>query len=339
MMKTMKCYRTLAWALLFLVVAALPSCNNNDQKAKKARSSGGTSEILVVTQNEEQWEGMIGDSIRAFFLQPQYGLPQPEPLNKLSHIKVDGFVDMFKKHKCLLIVEINPNLEKTVVETGENLWSAPQRVIKIVAPNRTEWCKTFNEQKEACKVLYDKVERERIMSVLRPSVDTKIGNRIKEKYGFDMTIPSGFFIAKDEPDFLWIRKELEKNSFGIFIYTTPYKDTLQLEMNSLVSVRDRLLQQYVPGPADGSFMTTEKEFVPPVVNYISGYPTGFAAETRGMWCLVGDYMAGPFISYTFPDNKTGNLVTLEGYVYYPNHDKRDDLLQLQSILYSVNYEE
>ena len=246
---------------------------------------------------------------------------------------------MFKKHKCLLIVEIDPNLDKAVVETGEDLWSAPQRVMKIVAPNRAEWCRVFNEQKEAYKVMYDKVERERIMSVLRPSTDVKIGNRIKDKLGFNLTIPSGFFISKDEPDFMWIRKELDKNSFGIFIYTTPYEDTLQLELNSLVSVRDRLLQKYVPGPADGSFMTTEKEFVPPVVNYISGYPTGFAAEVRGMWCLVGDYMAGPFVSYTFPDEKTGNLVTLEGYVYYPNHDKRDDLLQLQSILYSVSFDE
>ena len=87
-------------------------------------------------------------------------------------------------------------------------------------------------------------------------------------------------------------------------------------------------------------MATEKhEDMPPIVNYISTFPTGFAAEMRGMWCLVGDYMAGPFISYTFPDNRTGNLVTLEGYVYYPNHDKRDDLLQLQAILYSIKMPE
>lgn len=327
--------------LFFLAMSMLlmSACGNQKEGSRKDRSAGGTSEILVVTQNDDQWNGMIGDTIRAFFLQPQYGLPQPEAMNKLSHINVNGFNDMFKKHKCLLIVEINPNLEKPVVETGEDLWAAPQRVMKIVAPDRTSWCKVFNEQKEAYKVMYDKVERERIMSVLRPSNDVKITQRIKEKMGFDITIPSGFFISKDEPDFMWIRKELEKNSFGIFIYTTPYKDTVQLEMSSLVSLRDRLMQRYVPGPADGSFMTTEKEFVPPMVNYISHYPTGFAAEMRGMWCLVGDYMAGPFISYTFPDNKTGNLVTLEGYVYYPNHDKRDDLLQLQSILYSIRMDE
>ena len=322
-----------------LLLVAFTSCDFDKDGPRKDRSAGGTSEILVVTQNDEQWDGMIGDTIRAFFLQAQYGLPQPEALNKLSHINVSGFNDMFKKHKNLLIVEINPNLEKTVVETGEDVWAAPQRVVKIVAPNRTAWCQTFNEQKEAYKVMYDKVERDRILSVLRPSNDVSVTQKIKTKMGFDMTIPSGFFISKDEPDFMWIRKELEKNSFGIFIYTTPYKDTVQLDLNNLITVRDRILQKYVPGPSDGSFMTTEKEFVPPIVNYTSNFPTGFAAEMRGMWCLVGDYMAGPFISYSFPDNRTGNLVTVEGYVYYPNHDKRDDLLQLQSLIYSIRFPE
>jgi len=319
------------------MMTALVSCEQGDKVAKKDRSAGGTSEIMVVTQNDEQWDGMIGDTIRAFFLQAQYGLPQPEAINKLTHINVSGLSDMFKKHKCILLVEINPDIDKPVVETGEDVWAAPQRVLKIIAPDRTSWCEAFEQHKEAFKVMYDKVERDRIMSVLRPSTDVEIGKRIKEKMGFDMTVPSGFYIAVDEPDFMWIRKELPKNSFGIFIYSTPYKDTVQLELNSLVSVRDRMLQQHVPGPSDGSFMTTEKEFVPPMINYISNFPTGFAAEMRGMWCLVGDYMAGPFVSYSFPDNNTGNLVTVEGFVYYPNHDKRDDLLQLQSILYTVDF--
>ena len=335
----MKHFNKTSFLLLTLLAFIVTSCNYDKEKPRKDRSAGGTSEILVVTQNDEQWNGMIGDTIRAFFLQPQYGLPQPEALNKLTHINVSGFSDMFKKHKCLLIVEINPNIDKTVVETGEDVWAAPQRVIKIVAPNRTAWCQTFNEQKEAYKVMYDKVERDRIMTVLRPSNNVDITSQIKKKMGFDITIPSGFFISKDEPDFLWIRKELEKNSYGIFIYTTPYTDTLQLELNNLVTVRDRMLQKYVPGPTNGSFMTTEKEDMPPIVNYTSNYPTGFAAEMKGMWCLVGDYMAGPFISYTFPDERSGNLVTLEGYVYYPNHDKRDDLLQLQAILHSVKMPE
>ena len=336
----MKMKRSNIVLLSLLFVAMLfSSCDQNGNRGKKDRSAGGTSEILVVTQNDEQWDGVIGDSIRAFFLQAQYGLPQPEPLNKLTHINVSGFADMFRKHKCILLVEVDPKLDKPVMETGEDLWAAPQRVLKIIAPDRYSWCEEFNKHKEAFKLMYDKVERERIMNVLRPSTEAQIVKRIQEKMGFTMTVPSGFFIAKDEPDFMWIRKELPKSSFGILIYTTPYKDTLQLEPNSLISFRDLILQKYVPGPADGSFMTTEKEFVPPMVNYISTFPTGFAAEMRGMWCLVGDYMAGPFISYSFADNNTGNLVTVEGFVYNPNQKKRDELLQLEAILYSVSYPE
>lgn len=335
----MKPYSKTLFVLMTLLLFGATSCMDSKEGPKKDRSAGGTSEILIVTQNDEQWNGMIGDTIRNFFLQAQYGLPQPEALNKLSHLNVNGFNDMFKKHKCILLVEINPNLQEAVVETGEDLWAAPQRVVKIIAPNRTSWCETFSRQKEAYKVMYDQVERARILSVLRPSNDTKVTQRIKDKFGFDMIVPSGFFISKEEDDFMWIRKELEKNSFGIFIYTTPYKDTIQLERENLITVRDRMMQRYVPGPAEGSFMTTEKEFVPPLVNYISTFPTGFAAEMRGMWCLVGDYMAGPFVSYTFPDNHTGNLVTMEGYIYYPNHDKRDDLLQVQSLLYSIKMPE
>lgn len=335
-MKKIQLFAIVALAMIAFLFAG---CDGKERLGRKDRSAGGTSEILVVTQNNEQWDGMIGDTIRAFFLQPQYGLPQPEAINKLTHVNVSGFSDMFKKHKCLLLVEIDPKLDKPVIETGEDLWAAPQRVMKIIAPDRTSWCGTFNQHKEALKVMYDKVERDRIMSVLRPSTDTKIVQAIKDRFGFNLSVPSGFYISINEPNFMWIHKELEKNSFGIFIYTTPYKDTMQLELNSLVSVRDRYLQKHIPGPTDGSFMTTEKEFVPPLLNYVSNYPTGFAAEMRGMWCLVGDYMAGPFISYSFPDEKTGNLVTLEGYVYYPNHDKRDDLLQLQSILYSLKFDE
>lgn len=326
----------LAMALLMFGAAA---CDFGEGKSRKERSAGGTCEILVVTQNEDQWEGMMGDTIRAFFMQPQYGLPQPEALFKLSHVNVDGFGDMFKKHKCLLIAEINPELDHPIVEMGEDVWSAPQQVIKIVAPDRTSWCQTFEGQKEAYKIKYDKVERDRMLSVLRPSNDVNVTQKVKEKLGFDITIPAGYVIAKNEPDFMWIRKELEKSSLGIFIYTTPYTDTMQLERNDLISQRDRMMRQYVPGPADGSFMTTEKEDMPPMVTYIPYFPTGFAAEMRGMWCLVGDYMAGPFVSYTFPDNRTGNLVTLEGYVYYPNQNKRNDLLQVQSILFSIKMPE
>lgn len=327
--------RSLFFAVMMLLVVAMSACDEKPAVSRKDRSAGGTSEILVVTQNLEQWDGVIGDSIRHFFLDYQYGLPQPEAKNNLAHINVSGFNDMFRKHKCILEVEIDPGLEKAKAETAENLWAAPQRYVKITAPSRAAWVELFEKQKDVYALWYRKVERERIMSVFRPSVDNDIRNAIAKKMGFELILPQGFYIAKNEQDFMWIRKELERSSANIVIYQTPYLDTAQFGVESLVAMRNMMMQRFIPGPSEGSFMSTEVEFVPPLLSYVPDFPAGYAVEMRGMWRVENDYMGGPFVSYTFADSSTGNLVTVEGFYYEPNQKKRDQLLQLESIIYSL----
>ena len=324
---------------IIVLACLMTACGTKPQTPRKDRSVGGTSEIMVVTQNDQQWEGIIGDSIRHFFLDYQYGLPQPESRNELSHIRAAGFSDMFKKHKCILEVEIDPSKEKAVAETAEDLWAAPQRYVKITAPNAAAWLELFDKQKEVYQQWFDKVERERILNVFRPTKDEKIADAIAKKFGFTLIVPQGFFIAKDEPDFMWIRKELERSSACIVIYQTPYKDTIQFSSASLVAMRDMTMQQYIPGPLEGSYMATETELYPPMVTTVNDFPAGYTEEMRGMWRVVNDFMGGPFVSYTFADSRTGNLVTVEGYYYEPNQKKRSPLLQLEAIAYSLKFVE
>ena len=324
-------------ALLIVLAIMATACDDSTRTARKDRSVGGTSEILVVTQNPEQWDGRIGDSIRHFFLDYQYGLPQPESCNELAHVTTQGFSDMFKKHKCIIEVEINPNLEKAVAETSQDAVAAPQRYVKISAPNVTAWVELFDRQKELYKQWFDQVERERILQFFRPNLDADIANAIAKKFGFKLTVPQGFYIAKNEPNFMWMRKELERSSADIVIYQTPYKDTLQLETPSLLAMRNLMEGQYIPGPSEGSYMSTETEFVPPLVTTVRDFPAGYAKEMRGMWRVEGNYMGGPFVSYTFADPKTGMLVTVEGFYYEPNQKKRTPLLQLEAIAYSLQF--
>ena len=324
--------------IIVLLAVVLTSCE--EQRAgRKDRSTGGTSEILVVTQNNDQWNGRIGDSIRHCFLEYQYGLPQPEARNDLAHINAAGFSDLFKKHKNILEVEINPSLEKAVATTAADQWAAPQRYVKISAPDVTSWVELFEQQKEVDQQWFDKVERERILNVFRPTKDEDIAAAIAKRFGFTLVVPQGFFIAKDEADFMWLRKEQERSSACIVIYQTPYKDTIQFSTPSLVAMRDMMMQQYIPGPLEGSYMATETEFVPPMVKQVKDYPAGYTVEMRGMWRVENDFMGGPFVSYTFADSRTGNLVTVEGYYYEPNQKKRNMLLQLESIAYSLQFVE
>jgi hypothetical protein len=322
---------------VILMVSMMTACAENRNRSGKDRSTGGTAEIMVVVQNEDQWTGRIGDSIRHFFCDYQYGLPQPESRNEVKHILEAGFTDLFKNHKCIFQVEINPSLEKAVAETAVDLWAAPQRYVKLSAPNITTWVELFEKQKEVYQQWFDVVERERILNVFRPTKDEAIENAIAKKFGFTLTVPQGFYIAKDEPDFMWLRKEQERSSADIVIYQTPYRDTMQFETNSLIAMRNMMVGQYIPGPSEGSYMGTETEFVPPLVTQVKDFPAGFAEEMRGMWKVENDFMGGPFVSYTFVN--ADKLATVEGFYYEPNQKKRNMMLQLESIAYSLKFVE
>ena len=326
-------------AIVVLIASMMVSCSEEAKTFRKDRSVGGTREILVITQNPDQWDGTIGDTLRHFFLQDQYGLPQPESRNNLAHINAEAFSDMFKKHKCIIEVEIDPSLQQAVAKTMEDNWAAPQRYVKISAPDNASWVELFDKQKEIYQQWFDKVERERILNVFRPTKDDDIADAIAKKFGFTLIVPQGFYIAKSERDFMWLRKELERSSADIVIYQTPYRDTLQFETKALLSMRDLMMGQYIPGPSEGSYMGTETEHEQPVVTTASQFPAGYAKEMRGMWKVFNNYMGGPFVSYTFNDNHTGQLVTIEGFYYEPNQKKRNALLQLESIAYSLKFVE
>jgi len=311
----------------------LYSCSATETRVP--RSVGVTSEILVVVQNKEQWKGFIGDTIRAFFEQIQYGLPQDESIFKLANIEVSNLSDMFKKHRNLFIVELNANLKEAKIESKSDGWAKPQRIIRITAPDMQSWIAAFDKNKDAFKLQYNQTERNRILDMFRPLNDGKLSQLVFQSNGIKMLIPQGFYIAKNVGNFIWLRREFEDHSEGLFLYTLPYVDTAQFSFNQLITVRDSLLQKYVPGPSAGSFMSTDKVFITPHLSRTNTYITDFAVEVRGVWNVVGDFMAGPFVSYTFVDPRYQRLVSVEGYVYSPNKDKRDKLRQMESLLYSV----
>ena len=330
--------------MMMFLIASFSSCVNdnevgsNDKKEiRKDRSVGGTSEVLLITQNDEQWNGQMGQAVRDFFEQEQYGLPQPEKNFKVAHINIDAFNDMFKRHRNLIIAKIDEDIKNPLVETQKNWMSEPQYVIRITAPSEESWVKVFESQKEGLKLMFDQNERERFMEFFRPTTDSKIVAQLKKKFGVTMNIPEGYFIGVDQDDFMWIRKETDDMSMAFMVYELPYKDTSDFNPDNIIRVRDSIAKKYIPGPIDGSYMTTDKDFLVPVFQTLPKFPAGYAVETRGLWNVVGDFMAGPFVSYSIVNPEHNKIITAEGWVYYPNKNKRDLLRQQESILYSLKF--
>jgi len=325
--------------LVLVLVTAFSSCSEKNVQQRKDRSVGGSSEILLVTQNDEQWNGSIGEAVRGYFEEEQYGLPQPEKTYKVVNINMSALNDMFKKHRNLIIAEINQELPNPVIESENDWMSSPQYAIRIKAKDAETWIKVFDSQKDKLKTAFDGNERERFMNFFRPNANTDAMNKVRNTFGFSMVVPKDFCISVDRDNYMSITKDAETKGLlmNLIIYELPYNSESDFSDNHLVRVRDSVVRKYIAGPTDGSYMITDLEFVPPVFTVLPDFPAGYAVEMRGMWNMHNEFMAGPFVSYTFVDPQHTKLYTVEGFVYYPNKEKRDFLKQLESMIYSIKF--
>jgi len=322
---------------VFVLVIILASCG--DQKPGEiTRSSGKTAEMLVATNSETRWEGAVGNSIRDFFNQDYEFLPQVEPLFEMAHLPISNLLGnkMFKVHHNILIVEIDENAKENTIEARKDFWAQPQRIINIKSPSDEAFVKFFDEQKESILSIFMDSEYERLQKTFYAFRDREIMNDIRDIFGFTLEVPSGFYVAKKKANFMWIRKETQHHSQGLIIYTYDYVDTLAFDEARIISFRNTITEEFIPGPSEGSYMVVAEEYSPILSNKID-FQGLFAVDTRALWRLENDFMGGPFINYTFVNENTNQVVTIDGYVYAPNKPKRDLLIQMEAIARSIKF--
>jgi hypothetical protein len=317
----------------------LASCTMSETGMRP--STGAVNELLIVTNDKAQWQGELGDTLKAFFAAEMAGLSQPEPVFDITNVPDESFGDIFQKYHNIFIVDINPGVKEAVSETRLNIWANPQRVINITAPDLPAFYAEFNRKKESFLKLFIDLERQRTLYINKLDLDYKLSETVEKKFGISLTIPEGFYVAKDAPDFMWLRYTLAKTKqdveLGILIYTMDYQDTIVFDPRHILKWRNMLTMQHIPGSAPMSFMKTSTAVIPPLFDTIAGFPGGFAVETRGLWEVQNDFMGGPFISYTFIDKARNKVITLDGYVYNPNDDKKNFLRQLEAIFFSLKF--
>lgn len=323
------------WAILFIST----SCQFN--KTSKPKSTGSINELLIITDSKTDWEGALGDSLRGFFQMEMIGLTQPEPLFDVINIATKDLVDLYKKYHNIFIAEIRPEVYSASTFIAKNQWAQPQCVITITAPDMAQFFAEFNKNKGTVLNEFIKLERERTLLLSDLSFDMKAAATINSKFGLSLSIPGGFYIAKNVPDFIWLRHTITKAKqdieLGIMIYTSEYLDSTVFNHRNIINWRNMVTREHIPGPSEGSYMVVGEQFIPPVFTEIQNFPAGYAIETRGIWEVKNDFMGGPFLSYTFIHPKSNKVITLDGYVYYPNGDKKAYLRHLEAIFWAVKF--
>ena len=305
--------------ILFFLITAL-SCSDNQQKLLPA-SSGNINNISVVT-NDELWDGAVGEVIRENFGRPIYGLPQIEPIFSLSHIPSKVFSGFATKSRTILKIDVSEN---EGVFNFKNTYASPQRIIQITANSPDKIIEIINENLNSIysTMYFNEIQEKQ----RRISKNLNKTQAIKKNTGVSLKFPSAYRVAKADTNFVWIRRDIETGSVNLFIQ----RQRNQTEQ-SIIEKRDSISKIYIPGPVENTYMSTDLIYTPNTQQINVGGKQVF--ETRGLWEIEGQFMAGPFLNFQI---KLGDddFIMLDGFVYSPGSTKREYIFELEAIMRSL----
>ena len=323
---------------LLLIAAAVVGCDAFHTLSKKKTAQGRPYELIVVCPQME-WNGELGDSLRAVFTAPVPYLNQEEPLFDLLRVTERGFKDMIADHRNILKIVVDPEVRQAEAAVEYNVTSEPQVVVTLQGPDDKAVVEYLSQNRDDLLHVLEQAERDRDVQTYTSFNNPGIETAIRELFGVEIKVPKGYVLAKQTDDFLWARYEYPTASQGFFVYSYPYEGPESLTPDALIKARNRFAA-LIPGPSDGSYMITSDAFEP-------GYRLfrlegRLWCELRGFWDVEGDFMGGPFVSYTTVDTETNRVFTLDGYVYAPDLNKprkRNYIRGIEHLLYTIHFPE
>lgn len=334
----MKIQSLIKTAVLVTLTVAGISCKDKTATGL-SNLSGSVNEVLVVMDKNE-WNGPAGDTVKAWFMQEQLGLPQPEPVFDVLNLPLASFDKNVKGYRNVLMVKISPDVDSAIVRFKDSPWAKTQKYFEIQAPNDTEFIRIFEANKQSMTDVFLKAEQDRLISVYKNKPNTAVYNLFKNKYHMYVACPGDYIIQKDTTDFAWISRETRKDSRGIIFFQKEYKDIAQLEYQTIVDTVNAELERYIPGPLPRTYMALDT--VAPIDSKVYNFDGDhYAVLMRGLWMVVNDYMGGPYVLNVVVDIQNNRIVYMMGYVYAPEDKKRNRLRQVEAILFTtgIDYNE
>ncbi|MGB0368779.1 MAG: DUF4837 family protein [Flavobacteriales bacterium] len=317
-------------AFYLLLIVLFAACEIPDAPLPGITGKAGE---LVVVMDEVHWKTEAGDTVFNSLARDVYGLPQPEPMFNVVHIKSAAFTKIFQTHRNIVYAKIGKS-EKASIELVKNKWANPQVVVEIKAPNIEEFVKLFgnNSSKIIGHIL--NAEEERTLKSYKAQINEGLTSTLRDKYGVGLVMPKGYKLISEEQNFAWLRHDNKEISQNILIYSEPYTRANTFSKAGMIEAMSGYCKAHVPGPDAGTFMSIYTDY-PPAFNETS--ITGkYAAKLTGLWDVDGALMGGPFVCYAMLDPTETTVTYVHGFVFAPGKKKRNYLRQVDAILNSVS---
>ena len=322
-------------SLCFLAILGFSIACKEDGKADYLPESVGAMNTLTVVIDNDLWNSSVGDAIRENYTAAAQGLTWDEALFSVTQIPQQIFTGSIRNTSSVLYV-----MEDTlnVAHMKSNMYSKPQKVGVIKGRNKEEII--ANIKKTAPEFIADFKALEITKAQKRFQKSLNKEKALEDKFDISMKIPSIYRVGREEDNFVWIDRQIQKGNMNIIAYTMPW-DSFQNDstfVQDIIKMRDSIGGLYIGGediPGKNNHMITEKAFSPYVFPAeVSGKK---AAEVRGIWEMSAYPMAGPFLTYIISEKENNRKLIVEGFVFAPATKKRDYMFELEAIMKSVRF--
>ncbi|MCB0747266.1 MAG: DUF4837 family protein, partial [Ignavibacteriae bacterium] len=140
---------------------------------------------------------------------------------------------------------------------------------------------------------------------------------------------------KDEK-FVWLRRGMNTDmERWIFIHWIENGSPEFLHADTITAERNRLTKNYYRTTDDSAYVELYDDYkMDSEVNFNGKY----ALMTQGLWRFNDQSGGGPFISYTFYDEKTRRIYMLDASIFAPKYFKKSLLQQVDVLLHSFKSE-
>lgn len=325
--------KKISYFAVILVLLTAVSCRQKSGSSgiKVDNFSTGKAGEMILAIDTNYWSKAAVKAIYEVIQQPQPAINQIEPMFDVIQCSNADYKASFMRHRNIVQFDYNPDYAGNTFEISRNPITSPQILVKIRGNQQDSCLALFlAHQDEIVEAMYAN-DIARLQNAHRKLNNPVIEKKIKEKFGLSMTIPDGYFVGREEEDFLWLCFRTPKNDRFVMLYKSPRYD---LTKENIVAERDRITKAYIQGAVAGAY---------PLVANIEGYPMAQnlqiryhnGMELRGLWETVRDKMGGPFYSFTQVSPDSTTCITVDGFVYAPQEEKRDYLREVEAIVKSI----
>ncbi len=333
---------------LFSFIYIFWSCDSSNKPAT------GFEDVIYVVADSLEYEDLKVSLDAAF--EVIINTPLPEKLFTLKRISSNQIEKIKNKKNIVIVAPLNSGsytsqyiksiVDKEIqkkLETDDNfilskydLWAKNQLVTVLSAANMQELEFKILKNKDNLLYAYQKISDKRLKeSLYTPRYERKaIEGLLLRDYGWLIYVQADFKLAKNDKEskFVWLRRspgsDMER---WIFIHWIDNATPEYLNSDSIKAIRNRMTKKFYQVRGDTAYVVLVDSFYTTTeVNFNGRY----ALYTQGLWDLNIKGMGGPFVNYTFYDEKSRRIYMLDGSIFAPKYYKRNLIQQIDVILQS-----